>query len=420
MNSSSSLSPPPPQTVQTVCEQTVPPVTTSLRFLSAVTLRQTSHPPNITLATKTLAGLMEGIAVREGEEGVEYAAVACEYGRCLYWGWFVEEEGRKYGTVCDKGEGTEGEGSGIETRGDGSEEEWNEAVRGMGVRDLKAAVTDRGGSTAGMTDKSELIEAALALRRFPTAAEGGSGGREEDLEVAELAMERAWAIYSRVTGAEEGGTEAAAAVTTTTTTTTTTSTSRSSSSSSSSAADTGSSATTATTAPPPLPPQYLSFATSQIPRVLSALGDLHMLTSSHASAAAAFIHALPHREASAGSSRGSPVERLARLRLLADTALSAGDALLASGAFDTDLRVPDGAVLVPAGELLDFSQGYFEKAKRVLEEAVLVYGKLAGRMGESEEVKKEKEDLAHSATLIVDLGQRIEAERDREREGREK
>ena len=141
-------------------------------------------------------------------------------------------------------------------------------------------------------------------------------------------MERAWAIYSSFEDTRSSST-------TTTTSTTTTSS----------------------------PPQhYAAFALAQLPRVLSSLGDLHIHTSSFASAAAAFLHALPYRE-KACNQLGSPLEKVKASRLLADTLFCITDALFSSQSFDEQLATPDGAVLADKGELLDTALGYYEKAR---------------------------------------------------------
>ena len=130
-------------------------------------------------------------------------------------------------------------------------------------------------------------------------------------------------------------------------------------------------------------------------------------------AANMYINAIPHYEAKTTAitqqQREKPtLEILTDFRLLADIFLMAAEALIETKAWTSDLIVPEtDVVLVPKGQLLEYSMGYYEKARAALQNAVYTLGKVAGLRGATTsdiELQTAKEDLCHLSALMMNVG----------------
>jgi hypothetical protein len=201
------------------------------------------------------------------------------------------------------------------------------------------------------------------------------------------------------------------------------------------------------TPPPPLPPQggasapsacnnekkketkkimkkYNTWVLSQMPRVLTGMGDVLVELKRPADATAAYLQALDYRtaevvEAAAASDNikngeeNKGLDQLTRRRKLVEANILIVEALLLAPP-DQDLVTTESqAVLVPAGGIGEYAQGYYDQARNELQETLLLMGQLvaaasaargSGHVGDDDDLNTEKENVSHAATLVMAAG----------------
>jgi tetratricopeptide (TPR) repeat protein len=181
---------------------------------------------------------------------------------------------------------------------------------------------------------------------------------------------------------------------------------------------------------------YGSWVTKQIPRVLTGIGDALSHLNRHADAADAYLRAVKLWQAVLeridirglealltdiiGSGTQLPphrqpelIELLVCRRKLAESNVLVAEELLAHleqegpgrGVVTSETR----EVLVPAGEQADYASGYYESSREQLQEAVMLIGQLKAKFSGSPELEEERENVCFAATLIMGVGEALEA-----------
>lgn len=124
---------------------------------------------------------------------------------------------------------------------------------------------------------------------------------------------------------------------------------------------------------------YTSWAKEQLPRILIGIGDVLSFMNRHADAAAAYIRSIPFREEviqnykskdtnENQSSQIPSLENLRHHRLLTETYALVAQELLACPSNENVITSEFREVLVSATERIDYSRGYYEKARDELQE----------------------------------------------------
>ena len=149
--------------------------------------------------------------------------------------------------------------------------------------------------------------------------------------------------------------------------------------------------------------QYQTWASEQIPRVLTGIGDVLSALDRHGDAADAYSRALGHRQnaVSAFATNNTSIEILqARRRVVEANVLIAEELLFCPP--DQDVTTTESQqLIVSAAERVDYARGYYDKARDELQEVVLLMGEIAAQGGD---VGKEKEDVCFVATMVMGVG----------------
>jgi len=170
---------------------------------------------------------------------------------------------------------------------------------------------------------------------------------------------------------------------------------------------------------------YAEHARCQLPRCLVGIGDAHLHSGRHGDATAAYLRAVPLREKAARDEGLGAGEKLKNMRLCAEAHALVADALLAappgadvtvSGGEDGDRDDGGGnKLLVAAAERIDYARGYYEQARKNLQDAVFFMGEV---LSESNvDLGSEKSDICHLATIMMAVGNTL-ADIDEEGQGK--
>jgi hypothetical protein len=149
--------------------------------------------------------------------------------------------------------------------------------------------------------------------------------------------------------------------------------------------------------------QYQNWASEQIPRVLTGIGDVLSALERHGDAADAYSRALGHRQnaVSAFAANNTSMEFLqARRRVVEANVLIAEELLFCPPDQDV-ITTESQQLIVSASERVDYARGYYDKARDELQEVVLLMGEIAAQGGD---VGKEKEDVCFVATMVMGVG----------------
>ena len=113
------------------------------------------------------------------------------------------------------------------------------------------------------------------------------------------------------------------------------------------------------------------------------------------------------------------MEKIKRGRLLADSLVGVVESLIEyvkkkGGDRKCGVSNDQGDIVVPKNEdIVEYAKGYYDRAKDVLQDCVYELGvvgqdyKTTGESGEGT-VEREKEDLAHLATIMIWVGSTLE------------
>jgi hypothetical protein len=149
--------------------------------------------------------------------------------------------------------------------------------------------------------------------------------------------------------------------------------------------------------------QYQTWASEQIPRVLTGIGDVLSALERHGDAADAYSRALGHRQTavSAFSTNNTSIEFLQARRRVVEANVLIAEELLACPPGQDVITTESQQLIVSALERIDYARGYYDKARDELQEVVLLMGEIAAQGGD---VGQEKEDVCFVATMVMGVG----------------
>lgn len=169
------------------------------------------------------------------------------------------------------------------------------------------------------------------------------------------------------------------------------------------------------------------YSLSQIPRVLSTIGDIHSYCGKYGDAVDAYCRALPYRENAAeerqqakGKGESLSVDDLKGQRLLVETYALVAEALLACKEGEDVVCVNDeeneeddkksgknteGKVLVAAKDRIDFAKSHYDTAREKLQDIVYQMGKMAAA---KIDLGDEKKDIGYLVMMLVGIGNTLE------------
>jgi hypothetical protein len=150
-------------------------------------------------------------------------------------------------------------------------------------------------------------------------------------------------------------------------------------------------------------PKYYEWVQVQMPRVLTGLGDVLLELKRIADGTDAYLRALVYRNEQAEAVLGTrdSVDKLAKRLKVVEANVLIVEALL-TAPLDQDLVTSEtNHVLVKAGGIVEYAQGYYDKARMELQETLLLMGQLAAW---GMNIDTEKEEAKHVATLVMAAG----------------
>ena len=165
---------------------------------------------------------------------------------------------------------------------------------------------------------------------------------------------------------------------------------------------------------------YTTWMLEQRPRILTGLGDSLIELQRPADATDAYLQALQHRQdavpavtmRNTGAEPAAPphttLQTLQARRRVVEANILVTEALLACRAQYTNAAVVTSETrteLVPAGQVVSYATGYYDKARDELEEVVVLLGQLAATKESG--VDQEKEDVCFVATLVMGAGETL-------------
>ena len=120
------------------------------------------------------------------------------------------------------------------------------------------------------------------------------------------------------------------------------------------------------------PSSLYLWAENQLPRVLIGIGDVLSHIGRHADAVDTYLRALPYREKVSSSFMDNEqmlsLECLKAKRLVVEINVLVAEELLACNEKDDVVTTESKQLLVKKGERVDFAQGYYDKARDLLQE----------------------------------------------------
>jgi len=159
-------------------------------------------------------------------------------------------------------------------------------------------------------------------------------------------------------------------------------------------------------------PAYTGWISSQVPRILTGIGEVLSAKGAHADAADAYCRALEHRQEDVerfialqdDDASKSSLDFLQCRRRFVEANLMLSEELLACPADEDVITSETGAMLVSAKDRVDFARGYYDKARDELQETVLLMGQLAAK---NIDIQDEKENVCFIATLVMGVGTQL-------------
>jgi tetratricopeptide (TPR) repeat protein len=416
-----------------------PAVLADARFGAARTLVTTSHADR---AVDAFAVLLEHAIAKFGPDRVEAGILYYEYGNAIFRAHLIashdegsgDEEGAPEATLKLKSDVPPSHEKGSTTRSassssavdrrkalaEAAERRLNQAKGSRAAEDGEdkdpRAATDGEGdvkdgalpvsreTTVAVDEKGAGAEGGVAASKAdsqPVDAESDDG--KEDVLLALEMMETCWSILDQYVSSSNSTTAPASA----------------------SEVD------------------YVDWATDQLPRVLTGLGDVLSNLGRHADAADAYLRALGLRQAalqerfdasaldawlaqpSSGGRNGSAllssnqrdrlVDWLVCRRRIVEANVLIAEELLAHGEAEGGgagrdvVTTETQTVLVSAKERVEYARGYYESSREQLQEAVLLLGQLKAKLPDHEPLEEEKENVCFAATLVMGVGEALAA-----------
>lgn len=377
-----------------------PTVTTDPRYRAARRLIATGRAAEG--AIEMLATLVEEAVSKYGDDSVDAAACYYEYGHALF-------------RAAERRRAEEEEIMGTEEEDEVGNRKPAAAMAAAEAAEKRAAATAT--STApGATTKAEAADKHEVKDSNATGAaseQNGGGGNAEDasnddeLNDSELSlelMENAFAIFDAYCAGDTSNDDGGGGGMNDT-----------------AKAEGKEGSSTATSKPKP----HLAWVADQLPRTLSGIGDVLLSLRRHADGVDAYTRTVSLREEAVESyeqqkggdgTNCADIDFLKARRLLCEANILVAEALLACPRGRDVITTETGDVLVPAGEIVEYAQGYYDKARDELQDTVYLMGKIAAGT-ESEEFQLEKENVCYCAQMLAGVGN-VLAEREGEEQGR--
>ena len=164
-------------------------------------------------------------------------------------------------------------------------------------------------------------------------------------------------------------------------------------------------------------PAYTSYTLDLIPRVISGYADLLSSLGRNGEAVAALLECVEWRDknvAEASDAKGAARAE----RLLVDTLVALCEALFECDCWDRALSI-DGNVVVKEGEMMDYIDGYYQRAREELQKCIYKLGEWirdAGE-GEKEDVTEEKEMTCQISVIMMGFDGRLRGKKGELEEG---
>ena len=168
------------------------------------------------------------------------------------------------------------------------------------------------------------------------------------------------------------------------------------------------------------PPPYFQWVTDEIPRVLLGIGDALAAANRHADAIDIYSRGLNARKVQLkqfnNGETSLSVEQLRAHRLICEATVLMAEQLLATynDSEDDVVTTETKELIVKADERMEYIQEYYQQARAALHETCLYMAKCAG--AKIDGVDDEKEDVCFTATLVMGVGEAIEAIREKTEE----
>lgn len=160
---------------------------------------------------------------------------------------------------------------------------------------------------------------------------------------------------------------------------------------------------------------YLEWSCQEIPRILTGLGDICTFKKRFADAFNSYLQAIPLREASLKEERDmyeatSTVTRnlLMMQRHAVEINVLAAEALLSCPSEKDIVPSTTNDILLKGGQIIDFVNEYYQKARAGLQEIVF----LMGKSDPTDVTKADKEDVCFLSTMLMNVGVMLTANDD--------
>lgn len=153
---------------------------------------------------------------------------------------------------------------------------------------------------------------------------------------------------------------------------------------------------------------YAEWVKNQIPRVLLGIGDTLSTMQRHADAADAYSRALELRQAllQEFAAEDYTIQHLVAHRRVVEATVLIAEELLACPPEKDVVTTETQSLIVKKEERVEYAQGYYDKARDALQEAVFLMGQLAAR---KIDLGREKEDVCFLATMVMGVGESLAA-----------
>ena len=153
---------------------------------------------------------------------------------------------------------------------------------------------------------------------------------------------------------------------------------------------------------------HLDWIEEQLPRILTGIGDVLAELNRSADAVDAYTRALAHREEAVeglkGDGGGESLRFLVARRRLCEANVLVAESLLACPRDGDVVTSETGSVLCRAGEILEYAQGYYDRGRDELQEALVLMGAISSQAKSNNDLKEEKENVCFCAQMLGGVG----------------
>jgi tetratricopeptide (TPR) repeat protein len=153
----------------------------------------------------------------------------------------------------------------------------------------------------------------------------------------------------------------------------------------------------------------MEWTKDQLPRVLLGIGDCLSALQRHADAADAYSRAQQLRQTQLDAIiaiKEDTIEHLQCQRRVCEATVLIAEELLACPDGQDVVTTETKSLIVEADQRIEYSRGYYDKARDSLQDTVYLMGKLAAK---KVDLGTEKEDVCYLATMIMGVGEQLAA-----------